>query len=171
MTARCLLPAIVVTMGVSGSGKTTIGCLLAQRLNYSYRDADDFHPPSNIAKMSRGEPLTDQDRQPWLTAIAAWIDNTLELDGHAVVSCSALKRAYRRQLIGQRASVRLVFLHGDRELIAERLAGRHAHFMPSSLLKSQFDALEAPQEDENPLIVSIDATPDAIVADIVSRLC
>jgi gluconokinase len=164
------LPAVLIVAGVSGAGKTTIGRLLAQRLNYAFRDADDFHPPENIAKMSRGEPLTDDDRVPWLDAIAAWIGDTLAADGRAVVTCSALKRSYRDRLVGQRRSVRLVFLNGDMALIARRLAARRGHFMPAQLLQSQFDALEQPQPAENLLIVSIAATPEAIVAEIVSRL-
>jgi gluconokinase len=164
------LPLVMVVMGVSGSGKTTIGRLLAQRLAYSFGDADDFHPPSNIRKMTKGEPLTDADRQPWLSGIAAWIDKTLASGAHAVVSCSALKRVYRDQLIGRRASVRLVYLKGDKALIAQRLAARHAHFMPASLLQSQFDSLEEPRADEKPVIVSIDATPEEIVNTIVRKI-
>jgi gluconokinase len=164
------LPAVLIVAGVSGSGKTTIGRLLAQRLNYAFRDADDFHPPENIAKMSRGEPLTDDDRAPWLDAIATWIGATLAADGRAVVTCSALKRSYRDRLVGQRRSVRLVFLKGDMALIARRLAARRGHFMPAQLLQSQFDALEEPQRAESPLIVSIAPPPEILVAEIVDRL-
>ncbi len=157
-------------MGVSGSGKTTIGRLLAERLNYAFRDADEFHPPENIEKMRRGEPLTDADRQPWLDAIAAFIGNTLAAHGHAVVTCSALKQSYRDQLIGERSAVRLVFLRGDMKQIASRLATRRGHFMPAQLLQSQFDALEEPDQDEHPLAVSIAARPEIIVAEILDRL-
>jgi gluconokinase len=157
-------------MGVSGSGKTTIGRLLAQRLNYAFRDADDFHPPENIEKMSRGEPLTDADRQPWLDAIAAFIGDTVAAHRQAVVTCSALKRSYRDQLIGERSAVRLIFLRGDMKQIAGRLAARRGHFMPAQLLQSQFDALEQPQQGEHPLVVSIAAPPEIIVAEIIDRL-
>src|SRR5262249_18749562 len=114
----------VVVMGVSGSGKSTIASMLAQRLHWVYEDGDWFHPQSNIAKMRQGEPLDDEARWPWLRAIAEWIDATRRAHGHGVVACSALKRAYRDVLIGNRRGVRLVFLKGDRELIARRIAAR-----------------------------------------------
>jgi gluconokinase len=163
-------PAVVVIMGVSGSGKSTIGSLLALRLRWEFEDGDWFHPPSNIEKMHSGIPLTDEDRWPWLQAIATWIDETRRKDGHAVVTCSALKRRYRDILIGDRVDVRLVFLKGEEALIARRIAMRHEHFMPRSLLHSQFEALEEPGGDENPIIVSIDSPPREITARILSSL-
>jgi carbohydrate kinase (thermoresistant glucokinase family) len=163
-------PAVVVVMGVSGSGKSTIGSLLALRLHWEFEDGDWFHPPSNVEKMHRGIPLTDEDRGPWLQAIAAWIDETRRKGGHAVVTCSALKRRYRDILIGDRVDVRLVYLKGDEALIARRIATRHEHFMPQSLLHSQFEALEEPGDDENPITVSIDAPPREIVARVLSAL-
>ena len=132
-------------MGVSGCGKSTIGALLALRLRWEFEDADWFHPASNIEKMHAGIPLTDEDRRPWLDAVAAWIDQTRRSGRHGVIACSALKRRYRDVLIGNRPDVRLVYLKGDETLIARRLATRHDHFMPRGLLHSQFEALEEPQ--------------------------
>ena len=163
-------PAVVIIMGVSGCGKSTVGALLAQRLGWEFEDADWFHPASNVDKMHSGIALTDEDRRPWLSAIADWIDKTRRSGGHGVIACSALKRRYRDVLIGERADVRLVYLKGDETLIARRIATRHEHFMPQSLLHSQFEALEEPGADENPLVVSIEPTPREIVARILSGL-
>ena len=160
----------IVVMGVSGSGKSTIASMLAQRLHWVYEDADWFHPKSNIEKMHHGEPLNDEDRWPWLRAIAEWIDATRSAGGHGVVACSALKRAYRDILIGDRRDVRLVFLKGDRDLIARRIAARADHFMPSTLLESQFATLQEPQADERPILVTIVPHPREIVEAIVSEL-
>lgn len=160
----------IVVMGVSGSGKSTIASMLAQRLHWVYEDGDWFHPKSNIEKMHRGEPLNDEDRWPWLHAIAEWIDATRHAGGHGVVACSALKRAYRDVLIGDRRDVRLVFLKGDRELIARRIAARADHFMPTTLLDSQFATLQEPQADERPIVVSIVPHPREIVEAVVSEL-
>ena len=163
-------PSVIVMMGVSGSGKSTIAAMLAHRLHWIYEDGDWFHPKSNVEKMHHGEPLTDEDRWPWLRAIAAWIDETRRAGNHGVVACSALKRAYRDILIGERRDVRLVFLKGDRELIARRITARDDHFMPASLLDSQFAALEEPAADERPIVVSIAPHPREIVDDIVNAL-
>jgi len=157
-------------MGVSGSGKTTVGTLLAQTLQWEFGDADTFHPPANVTKMKEGIPLTDEDRWPWLRAIAVWIDKTRSAGGRGVVGCSALKRRYRDILIGARTDVRLVYLKGSEELIARRMAMRHGHFMPPSLLASQFAALEEPGPDERPITVSIEPQPREIVAQILSLL-
>jgi gluconokinase len=162
--------AVVVLMGVSGCGKSTIGTGLSQALGWPFRDADSFHPPANIEKMSRGVPLEDADRWPWLEAIAQWIDARREAGAPGIVSCSALKRAYRERIIGERPGVRLVHLKGERELIAARLAKRKGHFMPAGLLQSQFDALEEPLAAERPLVVDIAPTPEEIVAAIVVGL-
>jgi gluconokinase len=163
-------PAVLVVMGVSGSGKSTIAAMLAHRLHWVYEDADWLHPQSNIDKMRHGEPLTDADRWPWLKAIAAWIDQTRLAGRHGIVACSALKRAYRDILIGERGDVGLVFLKGDRDLIARRMAARDDHFMPTSLLDSQFAALEEPTADEHPIVVSIAPHPRQIVDAIVQKL-
>ena len=163
-------PAAVIIMGVSGCGKSTIGALLASQLRWEFEDADWLHPAANVDKMHNGIPLTDEDRRPWLAAIAAWIDHSRRSGGRAVVACSALKRRYRDVLIGDRSDVRLVYLKGDEALIARRIATRHEHFMPRSLLHSQFEALEEPGPDENPIIVSIEPQPREIVAKILSAL-
>ena len=163
-------PRVVIVMGVSGCGKSTVGALLALRLRWEFEDADWFHPASNVDKMHSGIPLTDEDRRPWLDAVAAWIDKTRCSGGHDVIACSALKRRYRDVLIGDRADVRLVYLKGDETLIARRIATRHEHFMPRTLLHSQFEALEEPGPDENPVIVSIEPRPREIVAQILSAL-
>ena len=160
----------IVVMGVSGSGKSTIASMLAQRLHWVYEDGDWFHPKSNIEKMHHGEPLKDEDRWPWLHAIAEWIDATRRAGGHGVVACSALKRAYRDVLIGDRRDVRLVFLKGDRDLIARRIAARADHFMPTTLLESQFATLQEPRADERPIVVSIVPHPREIVETIVTQL-
>ena len=160
---------MVVVMGVAGTGKTTVGALLAGRLGWRYAEADDFHPAANVAKMAAGEPLTDEDRQPWLAAIGQWIDERAADGTPGVVSCSGLRRAYRDLLREGRPQVRLVFLEGSRELITRRLAARHGHFMRVEMLDSQFAALEPPQPDEDVTEVSIDATPEQIVDEIVLR--
>ncbi len=162
--------AVLVVMGVSGSGKSTIAAMLAHRLGWIYEDADWFHPKSNIEKMHHGEPLNDADRWPWLKAIAEWIDATRRSGRHGVVACSALKRAYRDILIGERKDVGLVFLQGDRDLIAQRIAARADHFMPPDLLDSQFQALEPPRADEHPIVVSVAPHPREIVETIVQKL-
>lgn len=162
--------SVVVVMGVSGSGKTTIAALLAGRLQWEFADGDWFHPAANVDKMHSGVALTDEDRRPWLQAIAAWIDETRRAGRHGVVACSALKRRYRDVLIGARPDVRLVYLKGDEPLIARRIAARHGHFMPAALLHSQFEALEEPAPDEKPIVVSIDARPGDIVARIAAEL-
>jgi gluconokinase len=163
-------PHVIVMMGVSGSGKSTIASMLAHRLGWVYEDGDWLHPKSNVEKMHHGEPLTDEDRWPWLKAIAEWIDETRQAGGHGVVACSALKRAYRDILIDGRPDVRLVFLKGDQELIARRIAARDDHFMPASLLDSQFKTLEEPAADEHPITVSIAPHPREIVDAIVEKL-
>jgi carbohydrate kinase (thermoresistant glucokinase family) len=163
-------PAVVIVMGVSGSGKSTIGTLLALRLHWEYEDADWFHPAANIEKMHNGIPLTDADRLPWLKAIARWIDDSRQAGRHGVVACSALKRQYRDILIGDRPDVDLVYLKGDEPLIARRIATRHEHFMPPSLLHSQFAALEEPTPDERPIVVSIAPPPREVVAKILTAL-
>ncbi|WP_448951447.1 gluconokinase [Labrys neptuniae] len=168
-----LLPSSVtaiIVMGVSGSGKSSIGERLSAGLDCPFRDGDSFHPPANIAKMHAGIPLTDEDRWPWLAAIAAWIGALRAAGEHGVVACSALKRAYRDALRDGHQDVLFVYLEGSAELIAARLAERKDHFMPPSLLASQFAALEPPGPDEVPITVSIEATPDAITADVLHRL-
>ena len=163
-------PCALVVMGVSGSGKSTIADRLAGRLRWTFEDGDRFHPASNVAKMSAGQPLTDEDRWPWLQAIANEIDRICEARGHAVIACSALKRAYRDILVHGRDEVRIIYLKGTQDLIASRLALRKGHFMPPGLLASQFGTLEPPDASENPVTVSIDAPIETIVDDIVRQL-
>jgi gluconokinase len=163
-------PCALIVMGVSGSGKSTIAARLAERLSWTFEDGDRFHPASNVAKMSAGQPLTDEDRWPWLQAIADEIDRVGEASGHAVIACSALKRAYRNVLVHDRRDVRIVFLEGTESLIADRLARRKGHFMPPGLLESQFKTLEPPAADEHAITVSIDAAVETIIEDIVGQL-
>jgi gluconokinase len=163
-------PCALIVMGVSGSGKSTIASALADRLSWTFEDGDRFHPASNVAKMSAGHPLTDEDRWPWLNAIADEIDRVCRAGERVVIACSALKRTYRQVLLRGRSDVRFVFLDGSQALIAERMARRKGHFMPPGLLDSQFKTLEPPQADEDPIIVSIDTPVDAIVEDIVRQL-
>jgi gluconokinase len=162
-----MTPALVV-MGVSGAGKSTVGTLIAERLGVPFRDADDFHPPANIAKMSAGTPLTDADRWPWLDAIGA------HLAAHrargCVVTCSALKRAYRDRLRAAAPGLRFVFLHGAMELVAARQAARAGHFMPASLVASQFATLEAPGADENAIALDVAASPEALAMAALKEL-
>jgi gluconokinase len=171
MTARGTwgeTPLVIVLMGVSGCGKSTVGAELARMLGWPFRDADSFHPAGNIEKMSRGMPLTDADRWPWLDAIAQWIDDRIGGGAPGIVSCSALKRAYRQRIVGPRVRVGLVYLRGEIDLIAARLACRTDHFMPPALLASQFEALEEPQPDERPVIVSVTEPPARIAAAVVA---
>ncbi|MEU0586580.1 gluconokinase [Streptomyces sp. NPDC006132] len=149
---------LVVVMGVSGSGKTTVGRLLAQSLGVPYAEGDDFHPEANVAKMRAGHPLDDEDRRPWLEEIARWL--TGHADSGGVVTCSALKRRYRDRLVS--AAPRVFFLHldGSPELIAARLTARRGHFMPPDLLRTQYADLEPLGEDEAGAAVPIDGTPE-----------
>jgi gluconokinase len=163
-------PCALVVMGVSGSGKSTVADRLAARLGWSYEDGDGFHPASNVAKMSAGQPLTDEDRWPWLQAIADEIDRLSATGERVVIACSALKRSYREVLVHGRDDIRIVLLDGTQDLIAARLAARKGHFMPPGLLASQFRTLERPEADERPIIVSIDAPVEQIVDDIVTQL-
>jgi gluconokinase len=165
-----LFPTALLVMGVSGSGKTTAGERLAVELGWPFRDADSFHAAANVAKMAAGTALTDDDRWPWLEAIAAWIDEGRNQGEPRVVSCSALKRAYRRVLLDGRPDVRLVYLRGDIELIADRMARRQDHFMPPSLLRSQFDVLEPPTPDEWPIVVPIELSPRRIVEHVCAAM-
>ncbi|UFZ03791.1 gluconokinase [Bradyrhizobium ontarionense] len=164
------LPHALVIMGVSGSGKSTIGEALGRRLGWRFEDGDSFHPPANVAKMSAGHPLTDEDRRPWLQAIADEIARCRAAGEHVIIACSALKKAYRDILVAGHSDVRMVYLRGSRELIADRMEHRQGHFMPPGLLASQFATLEAPAAGEHPIAVSIDAPVAAIVDDILQQL-
>jgi gluconokinase len=157
---------VVVLMGVSGSGKTTIGRELSAELGWTYYDADDFHPPANVLKMSAGVPLDDADRIPWLEALRRLILDAIERGESAVLACSALKASYREYLLADE-SVKLIHLQGDYELIQQRLSGRRGHFMNPALLDSQFAALEEPEQDVR---VDISQSPAEIVKVIRGRL-
>jgi carbohydrate kinase (thermoresistant glucokinase family) len=161
---------IVVIGGVAGSGKTTVGALLADRLGWPFADADAFHSAASVAKMASGLPLTDADRMPWLTRITAWMDEQIAAGASAVAGCSALRRRYRDQLLAARPSVRLVFLTVSREVAHARLVARHGHFFTAALMDSQFADLEPPQPDENVLVLDGAGQPAALVAQIIDRL-
>jgi gluconokinase len=161
---------IVLMMGVSGSGKTTIAAGVARQEGWVLLEGDKFHPPANIAKMKAGIPLTDEDRWPWLRAIAAREDELLAAGQSAVVACSALKRAYRDILIGDRGDTVLIYLRGSKALIAERMQASTGHFMPPALLDSQFEALEPPDADEVAMSCDIAAAPATMVESILERL-
>jgi gluconokinase len=163
-------PAAIIVMGVSGSGKSTIGALLAEALGWPFADADGFHPAANVAKMAAGQPLTDADRGPWLDAIAAHIGASRTAEQPVVVACSALRRMYRERLRAGHGD--LIFLHlaGAPEVIAARQAARQGHFMPPSLMASQFATLEDPAEEADAVTVSVQASPHEVVGNILSSL-
>jgi gluconokinase len=161
---------ILIVAGVSGSGKTTVGAMLAGRLGWRFADADDFHPAANVEKMRAGIPLTDEDRRPWLQALVAWMDERIAQDRSAVIACSALKRAYRDVLLGGRPDVRMVFLEVGREELARRLAARQGHFFPEKLLGTQLDALDPPQPDEHVISVADVGDPADTVESIIAVL-
>jgi gluconokinase len=161
-------PPLVVVMGVSGSGKTTVGAALAQRLMVPFADADDFHPRANIDKMSAGVPLDDADRRPWLATIASWLAQHAATGG--VTSCSALRRAYRDVLAGAAPQVVFLHLHGAPEVIAARVAGRPGHFMPAALVESQFATLEPLQADEHGSLLNVEQPVDDVVRQSLMQL-
>ena len=163
-------PVIVVLMGVSGSGKTTVAALLAAALGCQFQEGDDLHPRENVEKMRSGAPLTDADRMPWLRKIAEEIDGWRARGECGVLTCSALKRSYRDLIIGDRHDVVLVYLKGSRDLIHRRMMARHEHFMPVALLDSQLATLEEPTPDEHPIIVDVGGNPTEIAHKIVCQL-
>jgi gluconokinase len=160
---------IVILFGVSGTGKTTVGKLLARKRGWRFMEADDFHPAANIEKMRSGHPLTDEDRWPWLERLRREIERSLTAGENAVLACSALKRAYRDRL---RVSdeVKFVLLRGDYALVEKQLRSRHGHFMNAGLLQSQFDDLEEPQPDEHAITVELGRTPEELVKEIKTKL-
>jgi gluconokinase len=165
-----LATMIVLVGGVAGSGKTTVGVLLADRLHWPFADADAFHPAANIAKMRSGVPLTDSDRAPWLAGIAAWTDERIAAGESAVAGCSALKRGYRDELLSGRPAVWLAFLQISRELAHARLAARHGHFFTAQLLDSQFAELEPPHDEQRLLVLDAARSPGQLVREIIERL-
>ena len=163
-------PLCVVVMGVSAVGKTTVAVQLAERLGLPYAEADDFHPPANVARMRAGTPLDDADREPWLRALGAWLGERAADGSGGVITCSALKRRYRDTLRAACPGVIFVHLSGSRELIAERIGGRTGHFMPASLLDSQFAALEPLGPDEHGVVLDVGPAAEQLVAEAARLL-
>ncbi len=162
---------VVLVAGVAGSGKLTIGALLARELGWDFEDGDDLHSAASIAKMHAGVPLTDEDRRPWLDAVATWIDRHIAAGRPGVIVCSALKRSYRDHLLDGRPDLRMIFLRVvDRDILAARLAGRHGHFFRPELLDSQLAAVEAPVPAERVIVVDDDDPPPEVVREIIRRL-
>ena len=165
--AKTAQQPVLVIMGVSGSGKSTVAGVVSGRLGWDLAEGDDLHPAANVAKMQAGQPLTDDDRWPWLETIADWIRQHTQAGTPGVITCSALKKRYRDVLRGE--NVVFVFLQGSKDNISGRLASRHGHFMPPALLESQFEALEEPTEDQND-ISRVSATPAEEAQEIIERL-
>lgn len=162
-------PVVLVVMGVAGTGKSVVAATLAKRLAWELGEGDDLHPAANVAKMASGQPLTDEDRWPWLDKVAAWIDDHAAAGRPAIMTCSALKKAYRDRLRGP--GVAFVHLNGARDLLAARLAARRDHYMPGSLLDSQLETLQPLEADENGIVVELDSkSPDDEAEEIIARL-
>ncbi len=168
--AKEVPPTVLVLMGVSGSGKSTIALELQRVLGWVFQEGDDLHPPANVEKMRSGRPLNDADRLPWLRAIANWIDGQLTAHEPGIITCSNLKRAYREITIGTRRGAILVYLKGDEHVIHRRIVGRQHRYMPPSLLKSQFETLEEPGEDEHPIVVHVHDSIAETVLDLLTQL-
>jgi carbohydrate kinase (thermoresistant glucokinase family) len=168
--AKIVPPAVLVLMGVSGSGKSTVARELHRVLGWPFQEGDDLHPPANVEKMRSGRPLDDADRLPWLRAVAAWIDGQLAAGQPGIITCSNLKRAYRDITIGSREGVRLVYLKAERQVIQPRIRARTHRYMPPSLLESQFDTLEEPGPDEHPVTVLVHGTVAETVLELLQRL-
>ncbi len=156
-----------IIMGVSGSGKSTIGKLLSDRTGWNFYDADDFHPQANIDKMNRGIPLTDSDRQPWLEKLQELITTFLKNNRQGILACSALKSDYRQILRNNNSNVVFVYLQGDYDCIQSRIKKRHGHFMEADLLRSQFDTLEEP---EDALVIDVSLEPEVIAEKILTKI-
>src|SRR5579862_9759261 len=167
---RAVMPVVLVLMGVSGVGKSTIALELHRVLGWRFQEGDDLHPPANVAKMRSGRPLDDADRLPWLQAIARWIDERLAAREPGIITCSNLKRAYRQITIGSRQGVRLVYLKGQEQVIHDRIAQRQHRYMPPTLLRSQFETLEEPGADEHPVTVTVHGSIAEIATDLLRQL-
>jgi gluconokinase len=163
-------PVVLVVMGVSGCGKTTVAAILAGRLNWPFEEGDGLHPQSNIDKMHAGHPLNDDDRGPWLEKVAEWVEERLDAGENGIITCSALKRSYRHLISRRGSGVEFVYLHGSRDLIAARLTARHGHFMPPTLLDSQFADLQEPAADEAAIRVDVGPAPSTIAQTIIDTL-
>ena len=168
--ARAVSPAVLVVMGVSGSGKSTIALELQRVLGWPFQEGDDLHPPANVEKMRSGRPLDDADRLPWLQSVAHWVDDRLAAHEPGIITCSNLKRAYRRITVGKRKGVRLVYLKGDEQVIHGRIVQRQHRYMPPTLLRSQFETLEEPGEDEHPVVVTVQGSVKETVVAVLQRL-
>ena len=168
--AKAVPPLVLVVMGVSGSGKSTVARELRRVLGWQFQEGDDLHPPANVEKMRAGHPLDDADRLPWLQAIARWVDARLAAHEPGIITCSNLKRAYRQITIGERRGVRLVYLKGEEHVIHDRLVGRQHHFMPPTLLRSQLETLEEPGENEHPVTVTVHGDLTQTVSDVLRQL-
>ena len=168
--AKAVEPIVLVLMGVSGSGKSTIAHELHCVLGWRFQEDDELHPPANVEKMRSGHPLDDADRLPWLQAVARWIDDRVAAHEPGIITCSNLKRAYRDITIGQRQGVRLVYLKGDEGTIHDRIVLRQHQYMPPSLLRSQLETLEEPGPDERPLVVAVHRPPGEVALDILRGL-
>ncbi|HVX80226.1 MAG TPA: gluconokinase [Devosiaceae bacterium] len=168
--AKGIKAAVLVLMGVSGSGKSTVALELQRLLGWPFQEGDDLHPPANVEKMRAGLPLDDADRQPWLERVAAWIDDRLRAGEPGIITCSNLKRAYRAVTIGERKGVTLVYLKAAEPVLRARLAQRTHRYMPPSLLGSQFATLEEPGPDEHPLTITVHASPADTVLELLQRL-
>ncbi len=169
MTGETRGPLVLVVMGVAGCGKSTVGRLLAERLGCAFREGDDLHPGVNVAKMRAGEPLTDEDRWPWLARVAGWTDDRLDAGESGVVTCSALKRSYRERL-AHRPGVVFVYLAAGRDVLEQRLRERRGHYMSADLLDAQLETLEEPGPGEPVLSIDAGAGPDAVVEQALERL-
>ncbi len=156
--APSAVPLVLIVMGVSGSGKSTIAAALRDRLHWPFQEGDALHSLANVQKMHAGIPLNDEDRAPWLAAIKTWIDARVAANEPGLITCSALKRRYREELIGGRAAVRVLYLKAEEAVLEDRLEHRTGHFMPASLLESQLTTLEEPSSDEHPIVVRVDGT-------------
>jgi gluconokinase/shikimate kinase len=163
-------PVVLVLMGVSGCGKTTVAAILSGRLDWPFEEGDDLHPLSNIEKMRSGHPLTDEDRAPWLDTIAIWVEECLDAGEKGLITCSALKRSYRDIINRRGHGVKFVYLAGSKELIAERLATRHGHYMPATLLDSQFATLQEPAPDEPAIRIDIGPSASTLADSIIQKL-
>jgi gluconokinase len=170
MPGTRLRPVILIVAGVAGCGKSTVGALLADRLHWNFTDADSFHSEANVAKMRSGIPLTDEDRAPWLHAVADWIDAEIAAGQSAVLACSALKRSYRDEMLSGRPQVRMVFLQVDKDVLASRLTARPGHFFPRKLMESQLEILQPPQPDERVQTVVAEGQPARTAAKIIGLL-
>ena len=163
-------PSVFIVMGVSGSGKSNIAEAMNDALHWPYQEGDALHPPSNVQKMHHGIPLTDADRAPWLASVKGWIDARLAAGEPGLITCSALKRAYRADLVGGRPNVRLLYLKAEPAVLEERLRQRTGHFMPASLLESQLHTLEEPGADERPIVVPVEGARDETVRDALAAV-